>query len=162
MTGIGIRAIARATTLFVERPEILDRAAAAPDDARRRRRARGRSAAAPRAISSAASSPCTRAGRITRCAFAYAPPQHLDDVADRGAVERGHDADLARQRGQRPLARRVEQPFGLQPLLQLIERELQRAETLRLQVLADELILALRLVDRQLARARRRAGRRPA
>ena len=42
----------------------------------------------------------------------------------------------------------VEQPFGLQPLLQLLERELQRAEPLRLEVLADELIFALRLVDR--------------
>ena len=42
----------------------------------------------------------------------------------------------------------VEQPFGLQPLLQLVERELQRAEALRLEVLADELVLALRLVDR--------------
>ena len=41
----------------------------------------------------------------------------------------------------------VEQPFGLQPLLQLLEGELQRAEPVRLEVLADELILALRLVD---------------
>ena len=41
----------------------------------------------------------------------------------------------------------VEQPFGLQPLLQLLERELQRAEPVRLQVLADELVFALRLVD---------------
>ena len=50
--------------------------------------------------------------------------------------------------GQRPLARRVEQPFRLQPLLQLIERELQRAEAVRLEMLADELVLALRLVHR--------------
>ena len=53
----------------------------------------------------------------------------------------------------------VEQPFGLQPLLQLIERELQRAEALRLQVLADELILALRLVDAR--RVPRATTRRP-
>ena len=45
------------------------------------------------------------------------------------------------------LRRRIEQPFGRQPLLELLERELQRAEALRLQVLADELILALRVVD---------------
>ena len=77
-----------------------------------------------------------------------APAEHLDDVADRGAVERRDDADLARQGGQRPFARRVEQPFVLQALLQLIEGELQRAEPVRLQVLADELILALGLVDR--------------
>ena len=41
-----------------------------------------------------------------------AAAQHLDDVAHRRAVERGDDADLARQRGQRALAARVEQPFG--------------------------------------------------
>ena len=50
--------------------------------------------------------------------------------------------------GSGAFARRVEQPFRLQPLLQLLERELQRAETLRLEVLADELIFALRLVHR--------------
>ena len=65
----------------------------------------------------------------------------------------------AGQRRQRPLARRVEQPLGLQPLLQLLERELQRAETVRLHVLADELVLALRLVDAERGRARPRAGR---
>ena len=137
--------------LLVERPEILDRSAAASDDddvdaghARRWREI-------ARAMSSAAPSPCTRAGRITDCAFAIAPAEHLDDVADRGAVERRDDADLARQRRQRPLARLVEQPFGLQPLLQLLEGELQRAEPLRLEVLADDLVLALRLVDRHAA-----------
>ena len=76
-----------------------------------------------------------------------AAPQHLDDVAQRRAVERRDDPDLARQRRQRPLARRVEEPFRLQLLLQLLERELQRAEPVRLHVLADDLVLALRLVD---------------
>ena len=42
-------------------------------------------------------------------------------------------------------------PSRLQLLLQLLERQLQRAESLRLQVLADELILALGLVDAELA-----------
>ena len=68
---------------------------------------------------------------------------------ERRAVERRHDADLARERGQRPLARRIEQAFGLQLLLELLEGQLQRAEALRLQVVAEQLILALRLVDRQ-------------
>ncbi len=49
--------------------------------------------------------------------------------------------------GQRPLAPRVEQPLGREPLLELIEGELQRAEPFRLQVLADDLVLALRVVD---------------
>ena len=45
----------------------------------------------------------------------------------------------------------VEQPFGLQPLLQLLERHLQRAEAVRLEVLADDLVFALRLVHAQLS-----------
>ena len=76
-----------------------------------------------------------------------AAAQHLDDVAHGGAVERGDDADLARQRRQRALAPRVEQPLGRQPLLQLLEGELPRAEPFGLEVLADDLILALRVVD---------------
>ena len=75
------------------------------------------------------------------------PPQHLDDVANRRAVERRDDADLARERRERPLPRRVEQPFRLQLLFQLLEGELQRAEAVRLEMLADQLIFALRLVD---------------
>ena len=54
---------------------------------------------------------------------------------------------LPRQRGQRALACGIEQAFGLQLLLQLLERQLQRAEAARLQVLALQLVLALRLVD---------------
>ena len=76
-----------------------------------------------------------------------AAAQHLDDVAHGRAVERRDDADLARQRRQRALAALVEQPFACEPLLELIERELQRAEALGLEVLADDLILALRVVD---------------
>ena len=38
-------------------------------------------------------------------------------------------------------------PFGLQSLLQLLERELQRPDALRLHVLADDLVLALGVVD---------------
>ena len=72
--------------------------------------------------------------------------QDVDDVADRGAVERGDDADLAGKGRQRTLAGLVEKTFGGQSLLQLIEGELQRAEAFRLEVLADDLILALRVV----------------
>ncbi len=42
----------------------------------------------------------------------------------------------------------VEQPLFLEPLLQLIECELLRPEPVRLEMLADELVLALRLVHR--------------
>ena len=45
----------------------------------------------------------------------------------------------------------IEQPFGGQLLLQLLERLLQGAEAFRLHVLADDLVLALRIVDADLA-----------
>src|SRR6185503_2320458 len=76
------------------------------------------------------------------------PGEHLDDVADGRAVERRHDADLAGQRGKRPLATLVEEPLVLKPLLQLIEGKLQRAEALRLEVLTDQLVFAFWLVHR--------------
>src|SRR5205823_3829689 len=76
------------------------------------------------------------------------PAKDVDDVANRCAVERRDDANLAGQRGQRPFPRGVEEPLAVQPLLQLIEGELQRAEAMRLQVLADQLVLALGLIDR--------------
>ena len=76
-----------------------------------------------------------------------AAPQHPDDVAQRRAVERGDDADAARQRRQRPLARLVEQALGGQPVAQLLEGQLQRAQPARLHVLADQLVLAARVVD---------------
>ena len=137
---------------LVERPEVLDRPAAASDDDDVDARHAADGAQPARDLAGRAFAlHARRADHEVR--VRVAPPQHLDDVADRGAVERGDDADLARQRRQRPLARGVEQPFGLQPLLQLIEGELQRAEALRLQVLADELIFAFRLVDGDRPRA---------
>jgi hypothetical protein len=76
-----------------------------------------------------------------------APPQHLDDVVDGRAVERRDDADLARQRRQRALAPLVEQPLFGQARLQLLERQLPRAQPLGLELLADDLVLTLRVVD---------------
>src|SRR5262249_23115811 len=70
---------------------------------------------------------------------------------NRRALERRDDANLAGQRRQRPLARRVEKAFALQAFLELIEGKLQRAEPVRLEVLAHELVLALGLVHRDAA-----------
>ena len=53
-------------------------------------------------------------------------------------------ADLAGQGRQRTFARLVEEALGREPLLQLIEGELQRTEALGLEVLADDLVLAFR------------------
>src|SRR5262249_27314692 len=80
-----------------------------------------------------------------------APAQHLDDVANRRAVERGAARDLLRQVRQRALSRRVEESLDLQALLELIEGELESPESLRLQMLADDLVFALGFVDRDLA-----------
>src|SRR5262249_43279011 len=73
--------------------------------------------------------------------------EHLDDVADRRALERGDDADLARQGRKRSFATDVEEAVLLQLLFQLFECELERAKSLWLHVLAVDLILAARLVD---------------
>ena len=135
---------------LVERPEVFDRPAAAADD--------------DHVDAWHASNRAQRLRDVDCRAFALNPgradhevrvgvpaPEHLDDVADRGAVQRRHDPDLARQRRQRSLARRVEQPFLLQAFLELIECELERTEAVRLEVLADQLIFAFRLVHRDLA-----------
>ena len=132
--------------LLVERPQILDRSAASSDEDHVDALDLGdRSEAACNVERGAVALHARRANHEVRVRVAAA--QDVDDVADRGAVERGDDADLAGKRRQRTLARLVEQSFGGQPLLQLIEGELQRAEAFRLEVLADDLVLALRVVD---------------
>jgi hypothetical protein len=60
-----------------------------------------------------------------------APPQHLEHVLQRRTGGRGSQADPARQRRQRALARRVEQPFGIEPSLELLEACVQQAHTSR-------------------------------
>ena len=73
----------------------------------------------------------------------------VDDVADDRALRRRHDADAPGQERQRPLARRIEQPLGAEPLLELLERQRQRARARRLDVDDRHLELAARLVQRQ-------------
>ena len=134
--------------LLVEGPQVLSRSTATPDD---HDVDAGHAADGPDGI-----------GDLSRCAFALHPRrpddevdvgmaagEDLDDIAERRSGERRDDADLRRQRRQRPLARKIEEALGLELLLQLLERQLQRAETLRLKVVAEQLILALRLVDGQ-------------
>jgi hypothetical protein len=77
------------------------------------------------------------------------PPQHVDDVTNGGAVERGHYTDLARQDRKRALSALIEQSFGPESLPELVEGKLESAETGRLQMLANKLILALRVVNCQ-------------
>ena len=70
ITGTGDARNRARDDFLVERPEILDRSAAASDDDDVDARHAGDLRAAPRAISGARLSPCTRAGRMTMCALA--------------------------------------------------------------------------------------------
>ena len=72
--------------------------------------------------------------------------KHGHDVPHGSAVERRDDADFAREKGQWTLAGRREQALRLQPAFQLVERDLQRPRSGRLETIADELILALDVV----------------
>ena len=73
--------------------------------------------------------------------------QDVEHVADHGARRRGHDADAARASREGTLALRREQSLGGQLLLQLLERQLQRAVALRLQRFHQELVFAASFVD---------------
>ena len=134
---------------FVERPEILQGAAAARDDdhvdgldARHLADRMGHFASRAFALHARR--------RNHQVRIRIAPAQHPNHVAQRGAVDRRDQPDAPGQGGERPLARGIEQAFGRQSLLQLFERLLQRAESFRLHVLAEDLILALGVVHADL------------
>ena len=130
---------------LVERPEVLDRSPATPDnDDVNTRNAADRGERPGNVERGAVTLDARRPDDDVR--IRISAPQHVDDVADGGAVERRHDADLARQCRQRALAVPVEKALGRQALLELVEGQLQRAESLRLEMLADDLILAFRVV----------------
>ena len=71
----------------------------------------------------------------------------VEEVADDGAGGRGDDADGAGKGGQRALAVGVEEAFGFEALLELLEGELERACADGLHGFGDELHLAALLVD---------------
>src|SRR5208282_2007509 len=73
--------------------------------------------------------------------------EDAEDVADGRAGGRGDQPDAPRQQGQRLFARGIEQALGLEPLLQLLEGELEGAEANRLDLRDVHLILATKLVD---------------
>ena len=73
--------------------------------------------------------------------------QHAEEVVHRGARRAGDYGDPHGQEGEPPLAGGVEQAFRLEPRLELFEGDLQRAGAERLDGIADELVLPLRLVE---------------
>ena len=81
------------------------------------------------------------------CKPGEAAAEHVQDVADHSTGGRRHHADALRQARQRALALGVEEPFLGEFLLELFERQLQRAGALRLDGFDDQLIFAARFVD---------------
>ena len=73
--------------------------------------------------------------------------QHAQDVANGGAGRRGDHADAAGQNGQRFFAGRSEKAFFEQAFFELLEGELQRAEADRIDMGDVNLIFAARVVD---------------
>ena len=141
--------------LLVERPQILDRAAAARDDHQvgRGDRPAGRSASKPRtaaATCSAAPSPWTGTGQTHDMARA-AVREPVEDVADHRAGRRGDDADHPRQERQRPLALGVEQALGGERPAALVEQRHQRALPGQLQPLDHDLVARAARIGGELA-----------
>ena len=102
-----------------------------------------------RAMSSPAPSPWTRTGRTTRCAFGC---RRLRTLMMSLSAAPSSEVTMPILRGRAGIGRLravAKRPSACSFRLQLLERELQRAAALRLEMLADELIFALRFVDRQ-------------
>ena len=118
--------------LLVERPQVLERAAAARDD---QQIGPGDAAALRQRVEAA-----DGGGDLLGRAFALhldRPDDHvareavgepMQDVADHRAGRRGDDADHLRQERQELLARLVEQAFGGELALALLQQRHQRAE----------------------------------
>ena len=70
--------------------------------------------------------------------------QDLQHVGDHRPARRSHNADAPWKARQRPLARGLEEALGREFLLELLERELQSAVSLRLEKLDQQLIFATR------------------
>ena len=73
----------------------------------------------------------------------------MQDVADDGAGRRGDDADQFRQERQLLLSRCVEQAFGGEFLLALLDQRHQCTEPGRLQCLDNDLVFRLSGIGRQ-------------
>src|SRR5206468_6399495 len=87
---------------FVECPEVFDRPPAATDDHDVDAAHAGDGAQPPRDVERRALSLDAR-GTDDEVGIRITTLKHLDDVANSGALERGDDADLPGERGQRTL-----------------------------------------------------------
>ena len=152
MTGTGQAATARTSAFFIERPEVLQRTAAARQDddvdsgVLRCRVERGNEFAR-RFV--ALNSTRNDAYRYRR----KAARQHMQDVADCSTARGGDDANSPRQGRRLAPSGRVEQALGGQPRAQLLEFFLQRTAARHLQALDNQLVVAARLVQTDSAEA---------
>ena len=117
--------------LLIERPEVFGRPSAAPEngdvDARH-----GRDLGDPSREILCRAFPLHPRRSNHQMRVRVPAPKDLDDVPQRGTVERRHDANFPWKRWKLTLPSRVEQPFRMQPLFELLERQLQSAEAVRL------------------------------
>ena len=130
--------------LLVERPQILQRAAAARHDdeigPRDAAALRQRVEAVDRGRDLLGRAVALHLDRPDDDAAREAVGEAVQDVADHGAGRRGDDADHLGQERQQLLARRIEQAFGGELLLALLEQRHQRADAGGLQRLDDDLV----------------------
>ena len=134
--------------LLVERPQILDRTAAAADDqhvdlgARVRRRNRGGDLDGRAATLNGSRIKDHRQRR-------HSSSECRQHIGERGGTTRGDDADCARKPGQGALACRREPACGFESGLEPSELFVERAETGHSRRLDIELKFAARFVDRR-------------
>ena len=136
--------------LVVERSQVLGRAAAARDD---------QDVESAAAVERANGARNLRRGhvaldpdRVNRDREAVEPAsEHVQDVPDRGSGRRRDDADVPREKRDRPLLCLVEEPFRGELRLQLLERELEGADPDRLDREPPDLELAGRRIEIEVA-----------
>ena len=130
--------------LLVERPQVLERTAAARDDdqirARQRPAFRQRVEAFDRVGDFAGRGLALHAHRPDQHAARKAVGQPMQNVADDRAGRRRHDADHLGQERNELLARLVEQAFGGELLLALLQQLHQRADAGGLQAVDHDLV----------------------
>ena len=134
--------------LLVERPQIFQAPAAASDHQHvhaARRRSPGN---APRDLLGRTFALHPRRNDEHR-QVGISPVQHAQEIVDRGARGAGHHRDAAGQEGQLPLPRRIEESLRFETSAHLLEGDLQGAGAERLEGIADDLVPALRLVERE-------------
>ena len=142
--------------LVVERPQVLERAAAAGEDrhrrrlvrlpvARRARRSTARAAGSAVTIDAGAAVALDLARDEHDAGHRPAAREDRAHVAPDGAGRRRDDGDRPRLPGQRPLPRRVEQSLRRERGLELLEPDREVAEPRRLERLDVQLQRALRL-----------------